>query len=316
MTPTPNLTAALIKAQQAFTPAIKTAINPHFKSKFVDLAGVNDAANPALWANGLTVVQVTDIMDGGPVLITRLLHVSGEEIGGTPYPLSPARANDPQALGACVTYARRYAKMAILDIAPEDDDGQTASRGEKFIPPPHPDDDARFHAATADDWGRFAKACGQAGLDRDEAAKWLYARTQKTWQKIPRDDFKMLTADILEHGTTGDLSGKLGNERSADHDDIPPPTDDDAPPEASGANGEARSQVSPQQWKLIAVKMKSLGMPAGKDDLTKYVNGLRKKDHRSEAWEWKDTACVVDTLCHELKEHAVPKKFCPLCPRS
>ena len=43
------------------------------------------------------------------------------------YPLAPAKQNDPQALAGCLTYARRYSILCLCGVAPEDDDGQTAS---------------------------------------------------------------------------------------------------------------------------------------------------------------------------------------------
>lgn len=128
----PGLVAALIAAKREFAPATKNAINPHFKNRYVDLDGTLAACEEALGNHGLAVIQTTDAsaVGGAPVLITELVHVSGECRKGQ-YPLSPAKLNDPQALGACLTYARRYSYMAILGIAPTDDDGNEASgRGE------------------------------------------------------------------------------------------------------------------------------------------------------------------------------------------
>src|SRR5690606_24979315 len=70
------------------------------------------------------IVQQTDIEDARTVLITRLVHESGEWIAGK-YPIHPVKA-DPQGEGSALTYARRYALMAIAGIAPEDDDGNAA----------------------------------------------------------------------------------------------------------------------------------------------------------------------------------------------
>lgn len=122
-----ELVAALIAAQRDFAPAVKSKVNPHFRSKYVDLAGAMEATQEALWKNGLTVVQMTETTaDHFATLITRLEHVGGE-CRESRYPLIPAKDRDPQALGACMTYARRFCYMAILGIAPEDDDGETAS---------------------------------------------------------------------------------------------------------------------------------------------------------------------------------------------
>src|SRR3954467_6932288 len=101
-----RLTTALIAAQRDFSPALKTAFNPHFRSQYVDLAGVIGACREALHNNGLTVVQTTAVAEYGTVLRSILLHVSGEQIASE-YPLVPVK-NDPQGMGSAVTYARRY----------------------------------------------------------------------------------------------------------------------------------------------------------------------------------------------------------------
>jgi len=115
---------ALIKAQGDFAPAVKAKVNPHFKSKYVPLDAVLDAIAEPLRANGIAIVQHTDIQDARTVLVTRLVHESGEWIAGR-YPVHPVKA-DPQGEGSALTYARRYALMALVGIAPEDDDGNAA----------------------------------------------------------------------------------------------------------------------------------------------------------------------------------------------
>jgi len=46
----------------------------------------------------------------------------------------PAAKQDPQGYGSALTYARRYSLMAACGIAPEDDDGNAATR--KAVPTP------------------------------------------------------------------------------------------------------------------------------------------------------------------------------------
>ncbi len=128
-----QLVTALIKAQQAMGPIKKdsTATVPtksggSYKYSYVDLGSVLDAVIPALHENNLTIVQTVDLIEKAPVLVTTLLHTDGESIKSI-YPLLLADATDPQKLGACVTYARRYSLMAILGLAPEDDDATSAS---------------------------------------------------------------------------------------------------------------------------------------------------------------------------------------------
>ena len=115
---------ALLKAQGEFAPAVKAKVNPHFKSKYVPLDAVLDAIAEPLRKNGIGILQPTDVQDARIMLVTRLVHESGEWIEGR-YPVHPVKA-DPQGEGSALTYARRYALMALVGIAPEDDDGNAA----------------------------------------------------------------------------------------------------------------------------------------------------------------------------------------------
>lgn len=126
-----KLAEALAKAQPHYGKARKDADNPFFRSKYVDLAGCYEACRAALCAQGLAVVQTTELSDAGAIrLVTTLIHSSGEWLGGV-YPVKPVK-EDPQGLGSAMTYARRYALMALVGLAAEDDDGEAASgRGEK-----------------------------------------------------------------------------------------------------------------------------------------------------------------------------------------
>ena len=54
-----NIATALVKAQKAFNPALKQSINPHFKSRYVDLAGCVEAVIDALNDNGIFLLQKT-----------------------------------------------------------------------------------------------------------------------------------------------------------------------------------------------------------------------------------------------------------------
>ena len=121
-----EIAAALAKAQGAIEGAVKGSLNPHFKNKYADLASVWEACRKPLADNGLSVVQTTGIIDGSAVLITQLLHSSGESIQGVT-PLLMGK-QDMQALGSAITYARRYGLAAIVGVAPEDDDGQAAAQ--------------------------------------------------------------------------------------------------------------------------------------------------------------------------------------------
>lgn len=122
-----NIASALVQAQKAFGPALKSSTNPHFKSRYADLAACVEAVIDALNANGIALVQQTRDCDSGVIVETVFLHESGESLSCGPLHV-PAAKNDPQGYGSALTYARRYSLMAACGIAPEDDDGNAASK--------------------------------------------------------------------------------------------------------------------------------------------------------------------------------------------
>jgi len=124
-----EIATALVKAQKAFNPALKQSVNPHFKSRYVDLAGCVEAVIDALNDNGIYLLQKTFECDNGIILETIFIHESGESLqcGLLHF---PAVKHDPQGYASALTYARRYSLMAACGIAPEDDDGNAAVKKE------------------------------------------------------------------------------------------------------------------------------------------------------------------------------------------
>jgi len=122
-----NIAAAFVKAQRQFGPALKTSTNPHFKSKYADLANCIEAVIEALNANGIGLMQRTYECKDGVLVETVFIHESGEvmECGMLHV---PAGKQDPQGYGSALTYARRYSLLAATGLAPEDDDANAASR--------------------------------------------------------------------------------------------------------------------------------------------------------------------------------------------
>lgn len=122
-----DLAAALAKAQGQIEGARKDSANPHFKSKYADLASVWDACRSALADNGLSVVQAPGPCASGQLeMTTMLLHSSGQWIKETL--TIPLQKVDAQGYGSATTYARRYSLSAMVGVAPDDDDGNAASK--------------------------------------------------------------------------------------------------------------------------------------------------------------------------------------------
>ncbi|AEK09973.1 Erf-like ssDNA annealing protein [Mycobacterium phage Rey] len=125
-----ELAAALVAAQGEFGAVAKDTANPFFKSKYADLPAVKAEAQPVLAKHGLAVIQEPgfQVIDGkiNDTLTTIVVHSSGQAKASTMV-LRPVK-NDPQAQGSAITYAKRYAFMAVLGlVADEDDDGNAAS---------------------------------------------------------------------------------------------------------------------------------------------------------------------------------------------
>lgn len=122
-----KLALALSKAQGQIKGAAKDSENPFFKNKYADLTSVWEACRAQLCANELAIVQTTAPGENDYIVVeTTLLHSSGEWISGS-LPIKPVK-NDPQGIGSAITYARRYALAAMVGVAPEDDDGEAATR--------------------------------------------------------------------------------------------------------------------------------------------------------------------------------------------
>jgi hypothetical protein len=132
-----NIASALVKAQRGFAPALKTSTNPHFRSKYVDLAGCVEAVVDSLNAAGIALIQRTSQDDTGVTVETVFVHESGEMLECGKLHV-PAAKQDPQGYGSALTYARRYSLMAACGIAPEDDDGNAASRKREVVQPSEP----------------------------------------------------------------------------------------------------------------------------------------------------------------------------------
>jgi hypothetical protein len=120
-----ELAKALVKVQAVVEGAKKDSANPFFKSKYADLESVWGVCRPPLTENGLAVVQTTEPNEHGITLVTTLLHTSGQWMRGK-LSMRPVK-DDPQGLGSCITYARRYALAALVGVVQVDDDGEGAS---------------------------------------------------------------------------------------------------------------------------------------------------------------------------------------------
>lgn len=122
------LQTRLPEIKKSQTADVPTKSGGSYSYSYADLAQVTRELMPILGELGLSFMAKPTLGgDGKFVLAYKLLHVSGEKEEGE-YPLSSS--GTPQAMGAAITYARRYCLCAITGIAPEDDDDGAAAQAE------------------------------------------------------------------------------------------------------------------------------------------------------------------------------------------
>ena len=180
MTDFAKIATALVKAQKEFGPALKSSSNPHFRSKYADLAACVEAVIEGLNNNGIALTQRVSPCENGVIVETVFVHESGEVINCGQLHV-PAAKQDAQGYGSALTYARRYSLMAACGIAPEDDDGNAASK--RPTAPAAPAVDVTDHiaaieaSANSDELAKMyqdaIKACGQ---DQAAQAKVIAAK--------------------------------------------------------------------------------------------------------------------------------------------
>lgn len=122
-----QISQALLKAKRSFGPALKDKTNPAFRSKYADLSACLDAVDQPCMDAGIVLYQETFEDATGVTVETVFLHESGEFLRCGKLHV-PASKQDPQGYGSALTYARRYSLMTACGIAPEDDDGNAASK--------------------------------------------------------------------------------------------------------------------------------------------------------------------------------------------
>jgi len=102
----------------------KDAKNPFFKSSYASLPHILDEIAEPLEKAGLVISQFPD----GSGLTTMLIHSKTGQFLMAKYDMPVAKANDPQALGSAISYARRYAVSSILSLKIDDDDAESAMK--------------------------------------------------------------------------------------------------------------------------------------------------------------------------------------------
>ena len=169
-----NIYKAFVKFQSEFKGMKPDSSNPFFKSTYISLDGILETARPILAKNGLAVIQEAT-GDGDYIFVkTKLIHESGEMIETEVLKMKPQK-NDPQSMGSCITYSKRYQLAALLGICEcIDDDANIATYGNSV-----PEQSKSTGKLSAKQVGRLLAIGLKAGIKEPEIKKVIKAEFGK-----------------------------------------------------------------------------------------------------------------------------------------
>lgn len=186
-----NIAKALVAFNLEVKIIEKDAKNPHFKNDYATLDTIINEVRPLLAKHGLVVMQFPGGDGEHYTLRTMLMHESGEWIESEPLTMKPVK-NDPQGIGSCTTYARRYSLSAMLSLnTGEDDDGEGASRGQGSTQAPTA---PPITPRTLTNTNTPSTSTGPAALISDAQIK--YCHKIKSDKGISEDDFRTMISAI------------------------------------------------------------------------------------------------------------------------
>lgn len=112
----------LLKVTEKITAIPKDQVNPHFKNKYFDINTMIEYLLPILKEQNLLLTQP---IDGGKVKSIIRDAENPDDLVSSELDLPDLQ--DPQKIGSCITYYRRYTLQSLLALQAEDDDGNHAS---------------------------------------------------------------------------------------------------------------------------------------------------------------------------------------------
>lgn len=184
-----EIAAALAVAQAQMGHALKDSKNPHFQSRYADLASVREACAP-ISEQGIAMLQFPTT-DGKKVSVTTLFaHKSGQWVQSTCS--ADARASDPQSVGSAVTYLRRYGLLSMACVAPADDDGNAASQ-----PPPQAQHAPRQVIRPGPDESPLEAALRANGITLEQFGRWRTQNGKPALTSLSAQDLTQITNWVL-----------------------------------------------------------------------------------------------------------------------
>ena len=179
---TTEIFAAFAKFQGELTNAVKSKSGHGYK--YADLAQCIETARDPLLNNGLAVTQMMGQSELGATLTTMLTHSSGQWFRDT-FVMEKAvlqgggGKNPAQAMGATITYMRRYAYTAIIGMTQEDEDAANVREAKKAFTNDIPAINAAIQNSDTDyvrnNWqGVIAKSWQNLTQQQTESLNLLY----------------------------------------------------------------------------------------------------------------------------------------------
>ncbi len=212
-----KIAEALAIAQGMMEGAKKDSTNPFFKTKYSDLASVWEACRQPLSKNGLSVSQIVNSADdGSPAITTILMHSSGEWLSGEL--VMRITKIDPQTIGSATTYGRRYALAAIVGIAPEDDDAETAQAREHAPPQSQktqPQRKSEVPAAAKIEDNPFGATDTNTNVTISNVATKSGEKNGKKWYK-----YTITASNGIIYSTFSDTHGQIATEAMESQADV------------------------------------------------------------------------------------------------
>lgn len=200
-----ELALALSKAQGEFHNPANTAVNPFFKSKYAPLSEVINTIRPILAKYGLSIMQ-DDFGTGESVTVTTtIFHSSGEWLQSGELTGKPEK-NTVQAMGAVITYLRRYQLSSVLGLSSEDDtDGNETVKPDNKVPEKTKVEPAKLELITP---------------EQMKALQTLISKSKTDPEKL-KEYYKVTSSKELTKGQAKEAIDRLSNKVDEDLKHIP-----------------------------------------------------------------------------------------------
>lgn len=161
------------------------------KYKYATLDQVQGIVKPALFEQGLVLLQTVVYEDGSHFLVTSVIDTITGETHTYDTRLVYIGQN-AQTNGSFETYSRRYALLTVFGLAPEDDDGAATAKGRK--PRAEKPASSPVEVAKGRLWHDVTVHAEKAGIDAKDEYRRLMVQAQNMQGCSNMDD---LTADTI-----------------------------------------------------------------------------------------------------------------------